>query len=214
MNELLGASSFTIRGAKSRGNFFLVLALVLLIPTLLLAPKWMSAEGDARIGSWVGLLGLCFLFIAIKNYTTRLTYTTGGTLALRKLYPQRQLQLSKLIYAEKYRFPLGKYSNRMLKLVDEDGNTLRIYIDEFNYNDFGDMADIIRPYIFVPRVEKNFTTFVYRGAPKGPKRNVGYYFAASLKAFGRTFLFVVLPALLISGALIVWAIITKQPAFR
>jgi len=201
------ASTFKIQGSRSQFRFVVFISVVLCIISAYILHK--SINGEA---SW--LYTLIFLFItlsvtsvAIELKTVRLNFVDGYLLQ-RSFFTHEKVYLPSLVKAERYTVGYDVYTPR-LKLQDQSGNTSVINPGNFNNIDVRSLVTLVQPYIFITRVDKNFVDlqFFYEQNMDLPKRSVWQYVRG-------TFLFILLPCLLLTAAVIAWAIITKQPAFQ
>jgi hypothetical protein len=200
--------SFQIYGSRPQVWQYLSLGLFLLLLCAWFGYKWASG-GDFLTGLViVGIFGLFSIALAISRYTTVITIK-DGKLSLRSAYIHQYVQLDRLVRAERYMQPVGKYPDEILKLEDSDGHTVRINPSDYKLKSFEDLASILHKYIFRTQVDKNFINlhfFVEQGMDV-PKTSFWHVIRGSL-------LYVLLPCIILSALLVLWGFLTKQPAFR
>jgi hypothetical protein len=150
------------------------------------------------------LFAAYFLGGAVALRTTVVTYH-DGILLRHNVFLNQSVDLTQLTRARKYLWWGKRY---IFRLDDSAGGYVRIVPMDYGVPELNTIVDTIRPYIFIPRVDKNFIVLRnYVGDEDYPKQSF-------LKVIGKTFLYVILPCVVITAAVIAWAIITKQPAFR
>jgi len=154
--------------------------------------------------------GLLSLALAVSRLTTSILLV-DEKLTLSSFFIHQSLQLNKLQKAELHS-SFGKYPYWILTLEDRCGAVVRIQPDNYEMKDFNRLAVLLQPYIFITRVEKNFNSLnlyidQYLDYSKMPKMT----FFGTVRSI---FLYVFLPAILITCAVVMWAILTKQPGFH
>lgn len=194
----------------SKPRFRFLLALSILLGTLC---AWLIFQLVIGKPFWQGLL-ITFFFtllsvaLAIKQKTESLLFK-DGELIQKVYFIQRSIYLPSLVRAERYVTTIGKYPSPRLKLEDDRKNMLVVAPGDFTMKDLETIVKLISPYIFITSVEKNFMDlqFYVEQGMNVPRSSIWHIVRG-------TFLFILLPCIILTLLLIIWAITTKQPAFR
>lgn len=199
--------SIKIRASKSQFHFLLVVSIFLTVLCLWLA--YQLAIGKSFLRGFLIALFFTVLTTAltIKQKTERLLFS-DGYLIQKSFFIYQSVYLPSLVRAER-NVTVGKYTDPRLRLEDEAGGTLILSPGDFAMNDLEALVALITPYIFITRVEKNFMDlhfYVEQGidVPKSSVRHI----------VRGTFLYILLPCMLLTLALIIWAVLTKRAAFH
>lgn len=201
--HMSSSQPYTIRGSSF--SFRLSLAIGL-----------SSALGGLAVAVWsfsstvygLEFIALIFLIDAIRIGTQQIIIA-DGQLKVENFFVKQSVQLDQLVEAKHQRIPMLIQTARLvLKLKDAYGNRASIEPALFDDPDTITLANQLRPYVFRPSVDKNFIMFWFGGEPlKLPKVKPGQIVKGTL-------LYVLLPCLLLTAALVIWAMATNQPAFR
>lgn len=203
---------FIVRPPKWRGHVFLGIGILILMLSVLFYRDSLKGAYDA--GQWrvAFVVGAGTIINAIKSYTTALMYDSG-TLVYKMFFIWRQVDLAHLTRVTREHYLITRFYTRTIRFTDAKGQVLQVFIDQFNSLDLRPMFEAMRPFIFTPRVDKNFSPLlfsdIYGAIPRPPQDKWrllrGYMRKASLYVF--------LPAFVLTVVLVIFAIVTKQPGF-
>ncbi len=202
-----------IRPPKWRGNVFLSIGLFFLAIAIITFRG--SHVGAYDVNQWQAplVMGLLSVGAAVKNYTAVLMYESG-TLVYRMFFLWYHVDATNLASVERRHYLVSRFSTRTIRFRDRNGQTLQVFIDQFNSLDLRPIFEELRPFIFTPKVDKNFSPLLFSDiyeAEPSPSQNK---WRLARTYLGKAMLYVILPALVLTIALVIFAILTKQPAFR
>lgn len=195
-----------IHASKPLLKFLLIGSALLLLVSMWLVYQLTLGKPIGQSLLSVGILALLTIAWGMRLKSERLVLE-AGRLTQSSLFVSQSVDLQSLARAERY--VMGKAASPRLKLEDSGGNTLIFRPGDFAKEDLEAVVNIISPYVFIARVEKNFMDLQFY-ADQGrdiPRSSVGHILRG-------TILFFILPCLILTLALVLWAIATKQPAFR
>lgn len=150
------------------------------------------------------------LLLAIYSHSLRLHFE-NGYLIKKDIFRTRQVQLGNLTRARRYmqlNFG-GVQPTGILELEDSNGNIMKIKPSEYSLSDIEELVELLHPYIFINRVDKNFMDLQF-----STEQGLNLPALSIRKALSGSILYIILPSFVIALLIIAWAIVTNQPAFR
>jgi len=204
---------FIARPPKWRGHIFAGIGILLLVLSVVFYRDSLQGAYDPSQWRVTFVMGLGSLINAVKSYTTLLAYDSGR-LAYRMFFIWQEVDLAYLTSVERRHYLVARYSTRIIRFRDTKGRTLQVFIDQFNSLDLRPLFEAMRPYIFTPRVDKNFSPLlfsdIYEAVPHPPQNK----WLLLRSHVSRAFLYILLPAFILTAALVIFVIATKQPGFQ
>lgn len=153
-NELKPGKALLIR--SSRRHLLVVFAMC--VPIWICIQYLVFSLSGGRDYIWLGTLVALLLTsvgVYLSSRFTGLRYD-GSTLSRLTLFSNQSVDLTSLQKAEKIFLLGGGYRLWMLRLEDSATNTLQFSPDWFSAQNLETIYEVLRPYIFITRVEKNF----------------------------------------------------------
>jgi|GEM_PF-6524965 len=213
MTHELQPALFIARPPKWRGHIFLGIGVFLLVLSVVFYRDSLKGIYDPSQWRVTFVVGLGSVVNAVKSYTTLLVYDSG-TLAYRMFFIWREVDLAYLTSVEQRHYLVARYSTRTIRFRDTKGRTLQVFVDQFNPLDLRPLFEAMRPFIFTPRVDKNFSPLLFSDIYEAVRHPLQNKWQLVRSHVSRAFLYILLPAFILTVLLVIFAIATKQPGFQ